>query len=484
MRIGGLASGIDTDSIIRDLMKANRIPLEKITQKKSYLEMQLDAYRSVNRDLTAASNKVGDTLLLEKSFMAKNITISNPDAVSIKSTSSIADFTGTISIEQLAAQATWQSTGSEATKGKSGNETLSSLGINGTEIIIQAPNAKGVMEDKKVTINPATDTIDSLMTKISKNTDVNAFYDSFSGKFAFTAKNSGAGTINVTGLAGTEFDGTGKAGQNAMFTFNGLQTERSTNSFEINGFEITLKQATGTPAVPGTAVTFSSTPDTDTVANAVIGFVNDYNKMIEELNAKIREPKYRDFPPLTAEQKKEMKENEIKLWEEKALSGTLRNDPTISSMLMKMRQALNDNVIGSDGEKIRLSDLGITTSTNYKDNGKLIIDETKLREMIAENPSKVSELFTKAETGLATTFRKAVDEGQSAIAKLAGSVGAGNDTFTLGNTMKSMNEQIERFEKRMKTVEDRLWKQFTAMEMAINRANAQSAQLQSTLGGV
>jgi len=474
MRISGLASGMDIDKIISDLMKANRIPLDKITQKKSYLEYQLNDYRSINRDLKDTSKKIGDTMLLEKTFLTKNVTISNPDAVSIKSTSSISEFSGTISVEQLATQSTWNSNKDTYTKGLSDNATLKALGVTGNSITITTP---GETVGKPVTFNPETDTIKSFMEKINKVKDVNAFYDSFSGQIVFTAKNSGTDVIIVDGL-----DGTGKPGQNAMFTFNGLKTERPSNSFEISGFEVTLKQATGTPAAPGPAITFSSTPDTDKVAEAVIGFVNDYNKMIEELNAKIREPKYRDYQPLTAEQKKDMKENEIKLWEEKAMSGTLRNDPTISSMLTNMRSALNSEVTGTDG-KIRLSDIGITTSSNYRDNGKLVIDEAKLREMIAENPNKVSELFTKTDVGLATKFRSAVDVGQAAIAKQAGSVGAGNDTFTLGSTMKSMNEQIVRFEERMKTVENRLWKQFTAMEMAINRANAQSAQLQSTLGG-
>ena len=111
------------------------------------------------------------------------------------------------------------------------------------------------------------------------------------------------------------------AGKNAVFTFNGLETTRSSNTFTINGFEINLKQPTTAP------VTFSSAPDTDKVVESVVKFVDDYNKLIEDLNSKIREPKYRDFQPLSDEQKKDMKEKEIELWEEKAKSGTLRNDP-------------------------------------------------------------------------------------------------------------------------------------------------------------
>ena len=210
--------------------------------------------------------------------------------------------------------------------------------------------------------------------------------------------------------------------------------------------------------------------------------------MIEELNAKIREPKYRDFQPLSAEQKADMKEKEIEMWEEKAMSGTLRGDSTIRSMLLNMRNALNGVVDGTDGP-IRLSDLGITTSKDYLDNGKLVIDEDTLREVIAENPNKVYEALGKQtgsdeEKGLITRFRAVVDASGKTISARAGSVGAVNDTFTLGRTLKEMDNQITRFEDRMRMVEDRYWKQFTAMEMAINRANAQSANLMSAFGGM
>lgn len=63
MRISGLASGIDTESIINDMMRAHRLPLDKITQKKQYLEWQLDDYRSINRDLRKRSDDLFDSML-------------------------------------------------------------------------------------------------------------------------------------------------------------------------------------------------------------------------------------------------------------------------------------------------------------------------------------------------------------------------------------------------------------------------------------
>ena len=85
-----------------------------------------------------------------------------------------------------------------------------------------------------------------------------------------------------------------------------------------------------------------------------------------------------------------MKENEIKLWEEKAKSGTLRNDSTISSMLTQMRTALMGTVDGKT-----LKSLGITTSNDYTANGKLVINETELKKAISDDPNKVHEMFSK-----------------------------------------------------------------------------------------
>lgn len=476
MRVSGLATGMDTEQIIRDMMQAQRIPLDKITQRKQYLEWQLDDYRSTNRNLKSMSDSIFNTVMMESSFMAKNVNISNPDAVGIKAINANSEFSGSISVHQLATQASWQSAGMDGSKGLNGSAEISKvLGEGVTSIEITAP---GSDEAVKVDFESGA-TINSVLDAINKKTGVNAFYDSHTGQIAMTAKNSGVGEIKVETAPGSVVAGSGQAGQNAKFTFNGLTTERTSNTFQINGFEINLKQVTGADA----PVTFNSSPDTDKVIETVVKFVDDYNKMIETLNAKIREKKNRDFQPLSAEQKKEMKEKEIEQWEEKAMSGTLRNDPTIQKLLSSMRSALNGGVEGSDGQMIRLSDIGITTSTDWRENGKLIVDETKLRQAITDNPNKVYEVFGKPDEGLAVKLRDAVNEGVKSISARAGNAGDVNDKFTLGSTMKEFDNQILRFQERLKMSEDRLWKQFTAMEMAINRANAQSAQLMSTLGG-
>src|SRR5699024_11537899 len=80
MKISGLASGMDTESIINDMMEAHRLPLNKITQQKQYLEWQLNDYRTINRDIRSASDKIFDTMMKSSTFMAKTVSVSNENA--------------------------------------------------------------------------------------------------------------------------------------------------------------------------------------------------------------------------------------------------------------------------------------------------------------------------------------------------------------------------------------------------------------------
>ncbi len=48
MRIGGIASGMDTQQIIKDLMRAERMPMDRLFQRKEWAEWRRDSLRDVN----------------------------------------------------------------------------------------------------------------------------------------------------------------------------------------------------------------------------------------------------------------------------------------------------------------------------------------------------------------------------------------------------------------------------------------------------
>lgn len=504
MRISGLASGMDTETMVKELMAAHRIPLDKINQKKQYTEWQRDDYRTVNRTLNDFKTLTNDSMLRQATFIKKTVTSSASDDVSIKNINSVSDFSGKIKVKQLAEAATMQSTDKVLSSEKDLKTKLSDLNLSSTpgNFTISAINVDGTMDSGYEVKITADSTMQSVLDDINKNSGVNAFYDSYTGKIAFTAKFSGDVKTATTDGSEIEFSGSykflgveknnqlaasavdidgkptpsGTVGKNALFTYNGLETERQSNTFQINGFEITLKQANNKD------ITFSSTPDVDSILASVTKFVDEYNKLIEDLNSQIREEKYRDYQPLTDTEREGLSEDQIKKWEEKAMSGTLKNDSIISGVLNKMRSALSSAVGGVSGTN-SLSKIGIKTSGNFMENGKLIIDETKLREAISADPNQIYELFaangeTDSSKGLARRLTSALDDARTKITSKAGSGSTTvNNTFVLGRLLDGYKDQVTRFEDRLASLESRYWKQFTAMEQAIQKANSQSSYL-------
>lgn len=497
MRLSGLATGMDTEAIIRDLMKVQRLPLMKVTQQKQLLEWKLDSYREVNQKLADFSKKAS-AMTMSSSFNAKKFVVSSPNDVSIKNKNSTNDFSGTIEISKLAKNSTMQSNAIAGANGQKDTATLTELGISGTNITINTTDANGVPQSVLIDKIEPTDTLKSLLDKINKTTGVNAFYDPTSGKIAMTAKNGGENEFTVTstdtlaaglGLA----DKKGSGGQDAVFSINGLDMTSSTNTVDVNGFEFTLKAANSTP------IDFSSAPDTDAVFDNIVQFIDSYNKLIDDLGAQLGEQKYRDFKPLSAEEKADMSDKEIEQWEEKAKSGVLNGDPIISSMLTKMRGLMMSKIegLGTVKDPVTLKSIGIATVGGefaWQQNGKLEINEKILKEAINADPDEVHKMFSQmgdslkpgaqsSNQGFAHGLNEIVRSTEAAIKLRAGGVGSTNEAFTLGRNLIDMNKQMDRFELRLKMVEDRYWSQFNAMEKAINRANQQSASLMNSLGG-
>ncbi|QPC47503.1 flagellar hook-associated protein 2 [Mangrovibacillus cuniculi] len=487
MRIGGLASGMDIDSLVKDLMNAERMPLNKLNQQKTFLEWQRDDYRKLNTDLFNFSNSIFDGVLRQSTYTKKNITTTNSAIANIKSVSSTSDFNGEITVTKLAKTASINSVGAVAAG--------TTLGAD-ENFTIQAIKKDGTLGEAITIEGKAGDSISTIVNKINSNKDVGvtAFFDEVTGRLSLTAKNSGnigaSGENNTTAdaeivITGTEFRGmfrlngyntttNGTVGENAEFTYNGLSTSRSTNTFTINGVEFNLK-GVGTTS-------FSSTTDVDSIFDSVKKFVDDYNKLIEDANSKINERRNRNFQPLTDEEREALSEKEAERWDEQARKGTMYGDSVIRSGLTQMRADLYSPIKNGGSPFAQLAELGITTSPNFRDGGKLIIDETKLREAISADPDKVYQTFAKDgttfdEKGIARRLRETVQGTIKTIEQKAGRSTSTNSTFTIGRTLTGLDSQIQRFEDRLLQIEDRYWRQFGEMEKAIQRANSQSAYL-------
>jgi flagellar hook-associated protein 2 len=505
MRIGGLASGMDIDQLVKDLMKAERMPLDKLYQKKQLLEWQRDDYREMNKLLNELDTLIFDGVFKQSTFLKKAVTSSDESVVTAVATNVAANQTVELKdITQLASAARWtsenpitNSSGGTVDPNAKLNTQFSSPSSLQFEVIKPGSTTPETVD---ITIDPATDTLNSLISKLNQNAKlgVSAFYDEFTQRLVITKNETGAGA-SIKVVSGANFlkelgftsatDGnelTGKTdGQNAKFTINGLPTERTTNTFTINGMTYTLKNTKTSGAV-----TISTIIDTDSIFNSIKSFVDKYNEVIGKINSELKEERYRDYLPLTDEQKEAMTEKQVELWEEKARSGMLRNDSILSSGLSKMRMALYTKVEGSNITSgfSQLAEIGITTSSNYLDGGKLIIDETKLREKIQENPDAIYRLFNNdstnySEKGIARRLRDTIKDTIGKIEQKAGKTLWTNQQFAIGRNLNQIDDQIDRFEDRLQQIEDRYWRQFSAMEKAINQYNSQAMYLMNAFGG-
>ncbi|GAK07227.1 flagellar hook-associated protein FliD [Geomicrobium sp. JCM 19038] len=269
--------------------------------------------------------------------------------------------------------------------------------------------------------------------------------------------------------------------QNAKFEINGLETERQSNTFTIGNLTMTLRGQFDEP------ISVSSSVDTENIVKNITEFVEEYNALIEEMNGLVNERQNRDYPPLTSEQRSEMSDHEIELWEEKAQSGLMSRDRELQSFLTNMRMTLYQSVDQDQSNIRHLGDLGITTSTDYLDNGKLVIDEAKLQAAVENDPEGAYHFFAGSgeNQGIARQLRQDVNNGIDAISRKAGGSNGRhqNHQFAIGRELNQLDSRIENFERRLAQKEQRYWRQFTAMEQAIARSNSQGDMLYNFMFG-
>lgn len=363
-------------------------------------------------------------------------------------------------------------------------------------------NQDGSVTSNTYTMNAMTQSMNDFMNQINTtaNSDLTAFYDTGTDKMVLTStqtgKNNTSGNdISLTGnfLTGTLALTGYTDGVNASFTINGLATTRKANSFTINGVTFNLVGTT-----PSTSpVTVNTSVDVNTVYNNIKAFVDQYNTTIAAINEKLTEKRDYNYLPLSDAQKAQMKDTDITNWNNKAQQGLLAGDPMLESIVDTMRKALYDPVTSTgDTNYDQLTQIGITTSQIYQDNGKLIINDATLKNAIAQNPSKVMAIFTNTSTatdatqnynasGLATRIYNDTQTGIDNITAKAGTSDSYSvyDGSSLGKQLAQTATDIYNLQQTLNAKETQYYNEFTAMETALNQMNAQSQWISAQMGG-
>lgn len=490
MRVGGLASGMDTDSIVKDMMKIQKMPLDKLMQQKTFTEWQQEATRDTNLSMTNLRTSASN-LRLQSSFNSYSATSPTPNSFTVATTANAMSGSYQVQVTSVASAAKLNSTNSITNSAGTAAKSTDQIGVAGKITI-------GTISIDVASTDTFADVAKNLQDKTAASIPaLRASFDNTTSRFFIATKGMGseqAFSLDFKNEDGTEnkaladkiinngsATATADGAADGSIKFDGIDiTGLKTNQTTVNGLTINLLQTSETAST----INVQSNPEKPLAM--IKDFVDKYNETIENLQKQLVEKRYRDFQPLSDEQKKDMTEKEIELWEDKARSGLLRNDPVLKSAMQDLRRAFMDSVTGlAEGNINHLSQIGINTG-NYTEGGKLFIDEKKLSEALTNKPDEVMALFTTrdaAGNGVGARVYDTLNNIVKNLSEKAGSSSSSVDNSTLSKKIKQMNDEISRWQDRLTRVEDRYWKQFTAMEKALSQMNSQSAWMQQNLFG-
>ena len=485
LRMSGLASGMDIDSMVKSLMNVQSMKQDSIKQHKQVLAWQQEDYRSMNITLRSFRDKVFD-MKWQGNYLLNKTTSSNESAVKVTAGTSAVEGVYTLNkITQLASGASITSDVVTSATGATKMSELAPVLASDTSVTIANGTKSATLQIK------TTDTISNLVSNINNLKDASgdslgikvSFDDNLHRFFMMTTATGESQQITLTDDGNNflknslKFTTLTDTGQNAKVDLNGVVgLEFASNQFTVSGVTYNLQ---GTSDL---ATTITVSKDTDAIVSKIRDFVTSYNDTISTINDKLNEDRYSDYLPLTDDQKEALSDTQQQQWEAKAKSGLLRNDTLLEGVVTKMRSTLYDTVAGMGTSKYTsLSSIGITTG-NYTENGKLYIDEDKLEEALNNDLDAVIDLFTKSsenddEKGLAIRLYDNVNNGMASVSSQAGSSDSLIDNSLIGKRLKEFDEQISDWDDRLKDIEERYYSQFTAMEQAISKLNSQSSWL-------
>ncbi len=292
------------------------------------------------------------------------------------------------------------------------------------------------------------------------------------------------------------------AGENANITItdksngNIYKHTGDTNVITVDDIKFSI-----TDSIPeGEKINITGKTDATEVKDKLVNFINDYNKLMEKLNTATSEKRNKNYMPLTDEQKKEMSESEIKLWEERVKKGQLYKDSDVSRIANSMKSAMRGLVEGVDGN---LERFGIKPVSDYQGtkNGTYTIDELKLTEALENNSEEVMKLFIStppevegmseqeksSKTGIAqrlktTLYNETVTVASSLIKKagIEGSATVANNELT--KAIEKHERKMVDMEKDFSRREQQLYSKWATIESMMNKLNSQQSYLMSQLG--
>ena len=505
MRLTGINSGLDTESIIQELVAVRQTKVDNAKKEQTKLEWKQKAWKDLNSKLKSFQNKFVSNMRLSSDYAKKKTNVSNSSVANVITGENAVNCVQSLRVERLAKTA--YLTGGKLEGSEAGNlNALTKLSdITGSTVegdgTITLTTGKGSSaKTVDIAVNADT-TISDVLTQL-KNNGLNASFDEEQGRLFVSAKASGeASDFTLTsndenGLAALsalklteDADAKKVGGTNAKIWLNDAEFTSSTNVFKINGLTITALQQTKA----GEEVTLTTENDTSGIYDMIKNLFKEYNEIINEMDKLYNAKDGKKYEPLTEEEKYAMSEKEVEDWENEVKESLLYRDENLSEISSTLKNVMMSG-FQVNGKMMYLSDFGINTlgyfgapdneRNAYHIDGDADDENTstatdKLRAMISNDPDTVVGFFSQLSQSL---YDKMFDLSKS----VDGYRSYGNfyDDKKLATDYSGYNSKIADLEEKLFAYEDKWYAKFAAMETAMAKMQSNSNAVTSMLGGL
>ena len=446
-RSGGIMSGLDSSTLIQQLVSIERQPILRLQSRQGAHESQISKIGNLSAKL---SDLKGALEAIDSRTKLLSLSASSSDETVLRATATGQANQGAydVTVEQLArtekdrSQA-FSTSGDEV---RAGTLTITVKDEDPVGVII----AEGdTLSDVVAAINASDAEVSASLVNDGTHTYMYIVASGSGHTVGGDADDAVVLSESYTGGSGSELQLTQvQQARNALFSVDGLDVEKHNNNVSDVIEGVTLKLV-GTTAAgdPATSVTVS--PDTETVEERIQDFVDSYNEVLQYLRAETR---------LDASASREE---------------SLAGDSTVARVRATLQSVVADAVDELNGSFDSLASLGIKTTYD----GTLKVNATELTEALQSDFLGVASVFTHEETGLADRIVAAIEE---FVDPLEGSLKARQDGIR--RRIDLLQDQIEGKERRIESYEASLVRQFASLETMVAQFQYQGNYLAGALG--
>ena len=440
--VGGLATGIDTNSIIDKLVALEKRPVALLgveVQDVQATQTSINTLGGKLSTLRSAAHALGTT----DGVLVRAATSSDTDVLAAAAGAGAQPGSVVLTITQLA-----RGSVAGATVGVASATSTVASGPGTFQFQVGSGTVKSVNVDATTTLQGLATAINALDAGVTASAVNLGTASAPDFRLEIASKATGAtSTVTVTHDDTALAVQTAQAGQNAQFTVDGFSGtfERESNTFGdvLPGVTVTLRNR-------GTA-TVTVADDADAITAKVKTLVAAFNDIVTFVTGESQVTETQDKSDVTL--------------------GSLATDSTVKHLVARLHEVFSESV---GGTYTNLSSLGLATQQD----GTIAFDEGKFRTALGSDSTAVAATFAGAGTasGVAKDLSALID----------GMTGSGGTlalhTTALNDQIRSLQDQIDAGQREVDAFEVNLRQQFTALETFVSGLKNQGSFLQQAFG--